>query len=345
MDRTTRVLTCPQCGAALAPPSRFAREVECAFCASKVIVDPSVVSASRFRDAHRRWMDPTRQGFERWITVGGEHWSPVQPLGRGARADVLLADRARAPSERVVLKVLREPSDRAGLEREQEVLSLLAAPGDPGASHFASLIPRPIQRGTITAGTGEGRSVLVLTSAARFSHTVEAARERLGGRVGLPIVVWIWRRTLETLAFLHRNGIVHGAVLPPHLLAHQREHAIRLVGFGNADRSGAPLRSVDPRFEALYSPRSLATRRLDPAGDVEMSARVALWLAGGEAALAGAPEPLAALLARAASPGATTPDAWALREELGEASRRALGPPSYNPLVLPSEGEVPDGLR
>src|SRR5215469_327123 len=103
MDR--HVLKCPQCNAPLAP-TKFARSVTCAFCQTVVQLDPSVVSADRYRRALQEWTDPTRSGFNQWWTIGTSAWAPVARLACGHRSEVFVMDRARSLGERAVVKVL-----------------------------------------------------------------------------------------------------------------------------------------------------------------------------------------------------------------------------------------------
>ena len=62
--------------------------------------------------------------------------------------------------------------------------------------------------------------------------------------VEVPLTAREWR-ILEVLALLHRAGVVHGAVLPPHLFVQRADHGVRLVGYGFAGAPGSR-RSVLP---------------------------------------------------------------------------------------------------
>jgi Lipopolysaccharide kinase (Kdo/WaaP) family len=42
-------------------------------------------------------------------------------------------------------------------------------------------------------------------------------------------VAWMWRRLLAALGAAHRAGIVHGAVLPCHIMIHPDEHGLALL--------------------------------------------------------------------------------------------------------------------
>jgi hypothetical protein len=152
-----RILKCPECAAPLAPPSRFARSVVCEYCNATVQLDPSVVSAARFRDAFREWS----AGDLRCVTVGGVAWRLGVKLADGEIADVWLAERARWPTERVVLKVLRRASDADRFEREWEALTALQSSTADGADRFTRRLPQPVAHCAISGALGASQAILL----------------------------------------------------------------------------------------------------------------------------------------------------------------------------------------
>jgi hypothetical protein len=304
-------LECPRCHAPLSP-SRFARQTQCPYCGATVRVDPSSVETRKFREARQGWEDPTAHGFTQWLTLGGRHWALAGLLAQGETSDVYLAQRARWPTQWVVLKLLRESSQAKRFEREGEQLARLAT----GALQLGVRAPSFVQRGTVSAGLHENRAALLYAHEPDFRHTFEDVRRALPHGVEPRISVWMWRRVLELLAVLHREGLAHGAVRPEHLLVQDGDHGVRVVGFGALERA-----------TPAHAER-----------DVRMSARCLASVLGGDLATgevpASVPEPLARLL-REVSQGRDARDAWALREQLGGLAKTLFGPPSFHPLVLP----------
>jgi hypothetical protein len=182
---------------------------------------------------------------------------------------------------------------------------------------------------------------MVLRWASGFVHTLEDARRVYPNGVDPRVSVWLWRRLLETLTFIHQSGLVHGAVLPPHVLIQRNEHGAWLVGYSCADAPGARLRALATRFQEFYPEELLRSERLSTGADLRMSARCMAWVLGGEPERGevpgSVPRPLAALIRRVASEGseASLEPAWTLRERVGEVGRAAFGPPSFHPLVMP----------
>jgi len=345
---TERALKCPQCNAPLAPP-RFARSAVCPFCGTTVLLDEAAVPASRFREAWKAWNSPESHGYTLWESLGDSQWATGALVARGEVADVFAARRARWPTERALLKVLRDRRDAPSFDHEWAVLVALQQSDAPGAGSIAARLPQPVAQGEITAGAHAGARALILRWADGFEHTFEAVQRTYPRGVEPRASIWIWRRILEALAFIHAAGFVHGAVLPPHLLVERGEHGVRLVGFRCAGPGGTELRSVSAPFERFYPEAALADRRLTPALDLAMSARCVAALLGGDPARpevpSAVPAPLAGEIARAGALGAagapaaanTAGGAWELRERLGELARDVFGPPAFCPIAMPEE--------
>jgi hypothetical protein len=326
-----RVRTCPQCGAPLAP-GPFARTVTCAYCNSVVELDPGVVQAARFRAAHAAWTDGSagQDSFQ----VGSERWLACRFVAHGEIADVFQVERVRKPAELALLKVLRDAADRPMLEQEWNVLRGLHASSAPGAVAIVPRLPQPLARARVEGGARAGAEALALRWAAGFEHTLAELR----GSITPQQSVWMWRRVLEILAFVHASGCVHGAVLPQHLLVEHGEHGLRLVGFGCAGPVGVELAAVVASHEQLYPPELRSGGRLQPRHDLAMSARTLLWTLGADehgAVPARVPARLAQLFAACAAGDFTGP-AFELRERVGALARELFGPPSFHPVTLPT---------
>jgi hypothetical protein len=336
-----RAFKCPQCNAPLSP-SRFARSVVCAYCGATVTIDETTVSAAAYRQAFAAWNAPRTHGFSAWLAVGETRWSPGELLAEGETTNVYAARRARWPTERALVKVLRDEKDRPLLEHEWTVLAELQAGAAESAAAMLARIPEPIVHGEVTDGMYTGAHVSVFRWASGFRHTLEAFQRAYPAGVDPRASIWVWRRILEILAFLHKQGFAHGAVLPPHLLVEDDEHGMRLVGFSAADRTGSRRPVVRERWAAFYPEPRSGTGTLGPELDVVMSARCLAALLGGDARTgevpAAVPGPLAALVGETAADGHAAragADAWALREALGQVAREVFGPPQFCPLAMP----------
>jgi hypothetical protein len=333
---TVTAARCPQCQAPLTPPSRFARTVVCPFCGTTAALDPSIVSTARYKAALADWRGPaagTTPGTWRW---GESVVRVLKPIGQGEVSDAFLVDRARFPGERLLLKVLRQDDDLALLDAEWDVLTRLHA---SDATKLLARVPEPVERGVLEDGPHAGRPCVALRWAPGFDHTLEDARTVSPRGIDPRAAPWVWRRILETLALLHRGGLVHGAVLPQHVLIETGEHGARLCGFSCAAAEGEELRRTCTRFEALYSERIGMLGRVTRFDDLVMSGRCIAWALGGPGDGTGlpdtVPEPLANLVREVAGGASGELDPFALREAVGEAAKASFGEAGFNPLRFP----------
>jgi hypothetical protein len=337
-----RVLRCPQCAAPLTV-SRFARSAVCRFCGATVIVDDEqAVSVERFRRAYREWNQPA-DGGEEILQVAGTFWRLGPLIAEGERSHVYQARRARWPTELALVKVLRDPEKAAVFERERWILRTLSASDAAGASAIQPRLPQVILGGIAESARLKGSRIQVFRWATGFLHTFDDVRKvHVGGGLPPRAAIWVWRRILEVLAFLHAADTVHGAVLPEHLLVERGEHGVRLVGFNVAGKPGTALLGITPGREAFYCGGGPTPASLSPGLDLAMSARAVAWLLGGnpsgEVPLGVVPPALAALIrTEAGRETERTPsrDPLALHGELGELAEQLYGPPTFCPIPMP----------
>ncbi len=332
---------CPQCGAPLAP-HRFARSIVCSHCGATVRLDESSVSASRFHEAFRVWNSPESYSLPSWVTVGDRNWALGEFIAHGEISDVYAGRRARWPTELVLLKLLRDCDDVALLINEWTSLQTLQQSDAPGADTFTMLLPQPVIHGDAAAGPFAGRRVSVFRWVSGFRYTVDQVLRVYPQGIPPRASIWVWRRILEVLSFIHASGMAHGAVVPAHLLVQENEHGMRLVGYGRAGRLGQKSPSPPHEWESFYPQPAQSWSTLTTQLDLVMSARCIVALLGGNPATATLPAtvpgPLAEIVRRFAlsGPAAESARAWDLREELGQIATQVFGPPQFCPIVMPA---------
>lgn len=331
-------LSCPKCGAPVLPKRRHGT-IYCAYCCTAL-----VWKQDGFQIAPSYPADNLVESWRPRFWLGGHRYRVLGRLALGESADAFLAMRDHRLTERVVAKCLRADEDRDLFAAEWAALNTLQNSSAPGAEHFTRLLPQPVAYGKARLGVrgkdGE-RTVLVYGFASGFVHTFADARRHYVDGIPATAAVWLWKRILELASFVHRSGHVHGALVPRHLLIHARDHGVRFCGFGSTVRTGHPLVAFPTADAELNSAAGAAARPVGPSHDITTSARSILWLLGGDVrhAPAKTPAPIRSLLERAAQPDADgLSDAWALREELDAAARKAFGAPRFIPFPLPGWG-------
>lgn len=333
-------LICPQCNAPL-KVHRFAPSAVCEYCGTTLRFDASSVSAERFHEAYRLWNSPSSYQIASWISIGESHWVVEKQIAHGDISDVHMGQRARWPTELAIIKFLRNRNDQDLFDNEWNALQTLHASNARGADTFTALLPQPITHGDIIVGPHAGTRVNIYRWLSGYHHTFEDVQRAYPQGIPPRASIWIWRRILEALSFIHRSGMVHGAVLPSHLLVQENEHGVMLVGYSAAGQAGEKVRVISDRFASIHpklSSRSKLTRQVD----LVMSARVITAILGGDPETGSLPSAVPGRLAgyirefALADPfGSMNADAWSIREELGGMAEKLFGPPQFIPIIMP----------
>jgi hypothetical protein len=289
---------CPNCGAGLAPPPP-AGVVRCGFCATQLSVEAGRWKA-RAPDAVE---EPLRDPQKPRLWLGGTRYALGGRIGVGERAEVHFGWRDARVTELVVIKVAKELSS---LAPEWKAVEELHASTTDGAPHFTRLLPQLVATGLARLGQhgAEGEApVSIFRWRSGFVHSLEDVMAAYPAGIPPEHSVWMWKRMLELLGWVHRAGRVHGSLTPAHLLVHARDHGVVFTGWS----------------------KSAARTGVNGRADIAMSASCVVKALGSNRA----PEPLAKLLQ---SP---PEDAWEARDELDRAARAAFGPARYIPFKMP----------
>lgn len=308
-------LNCPQCSAPL-PRVAIWRSVKCASCGALITRTEAIVKRDDFRQALVR----ARQGAAAAVDVvhcGGASYSLMQRLGSGEVSEVHLAQRSGPMPFLATLKLSTSPDAAARYAREAEVLRELHDSGsDSAMAYAAQRLPDVVTHGPVDGGTW--RQALALRYPTGFWGSLATLHDRFPQGIDPRHAVWIWRRMLDVLHFIHAQGWAHGDIRPEHALVHPQDHGIRIIGWAKAQK-GAPLEA-----------RS---------ADLVRSARVVQVLVGmatGASESDRVPTPLADLLERAGRDQdfCRAEGAQGLDALLRSAAQAAFGAPAFVPLNL-----------
>lgn len=82
-------------------------------------------------------------------------------------------------------------------------------------------------------------------------------------------LAWAWRRSLGALSLLQEINIVHGAVLPEHILIQPEQHGVLLIGLTSTVASGSAVKILAGEKE-FYAPEILNKEPATMATDIYM---------------------------------------------------------------------------
>jgi serine/threonine protein kinase len=146
---------------------------------------------------------------------------------------VFVARRIGAPSYLATVKLSNQSTATARYAREAEVLrALQVLDADVRGDYYSRLLPEVVAQG-VAQGGGAGYA-LILRHPSGYWGSLAELNERFAGGIDPRHAVWIWRRILEMLNFVHSHGWSHGDIRPEHALVHPRDHGIRLIGWASA---------------------------------------------------------------------------------------------------------------
>ncbi len=290
-------------------------------------------------------------------TIARKSWVylvPTVPSESSDLYDVYRAKRVEGGAETpVVLQIVRDAGDSDLAESEVEALRKLVPAGAPDEPFFRYL-PRLVDSFRIPDPGRGPRQALVLRDDGDF-RTLAEVRSAYPDGVVLEDAVWMLNRMLEGLGFAHLGGLVHAAVVPPHVRIHPVSHGAQITDWAYAvPRGAAKARAVLPAWRHFYAPEILAGESPTAGSDVFMAARCVAYLLGGDGVDVPLPRVDDSSKKRAAEPfkrfletcvQSTTRtragfDAWELRRSLDELMARWYGPRKYHPFAMPPRGDI-----
>lgn len=290
------------------------------------VVHPDVAPAGRCAEATTAFARLSRL----WAGRDGRVLTTPRATYRvgGVVASGDIAELHAIDGDAALLKVPRSPGDNDLMSAEATALARLAADGDP---RFRAYAPRPIESFTHEDHARVRRTATIVERQNGFVSLADARRAHPGG-VDARDAAWMWRRLLTGLGWAHRAGVVHGAILPEHVLVHPAEHGVVLVDWCYSVAPGTPVPALVARHRAAYPPEVTAGRPATAATDIFMATGLMLRLIT---------DPPAALRRFAAgcsydAPRMRPQDAWSLLGELDELLENLYGPRRFRPFAMPA---------
>lgn len=242
-----------------------------------------------------------------------------------------------------ILKIARDPRDNSLVANEARILRHLES-GYEALPALRQYVPQLIETLQYRDSSTKARQANVLRWVEGL-YSLEEVHNAYPKGVGSKDMAWIWRGLLLVLGFAHQQGVIHGAVIPTHVLIHPEERRLLLIDWSYAvvapESSGERIGAISANYGPWY-PREIQTgEAILPGFDLYLGAACMIYLVGGEpirhAIPNSVPRPLRSFLTGCLmeGPGMRPQDAWKLREEFTEVSGSYWGAAKSGPLVLP----------
>jgi serine/threonine protein kinase len=247
---------------------------------------------------------------------------------------------AEAAGDPVLLKVARQARNNDLLQAEAQALRKIdrALDGQTARAHFPTLVEHFLLRDA----TGAQRQTNVLRAEPGYVSLAEVLRAYPSGLAAAD-AAWMFNRILTVLGVAHSLGIVHGAVVPAHVLVRPADHNGMLIDWCYSVPAGEPLKAISPPYAADYPPEVHARQPATPATDLYMAARCMARLLGSHPTTLelpkSVPRPIRTLLSACLlpAPQRRAGDAWQVFEDFHEILGRLYGPPQFRPFQMPRD--------
>lgn len=98
-------------------------------------------------------------------------------------------------------------------------------------------------------------------------------------------MAWMWRRLLIGLVFAHTYNVIHGAVVPSHVMIEPSLHGVVLIDWKysliDPRATGAHIKAIVPKFKSMYPKEILDKHVPTPQTDIYMAAKCMMYLVDG----------------------------------------------------------------
>ncbi len=263
----------------------------------------------------------------------------------GEVADTYIADTScenrTLPS---LCKVARDARDNDLLKAEAAALKRMRGPD--ANPQWIAFVPELLDSFQVNGGSRRAGNAIALLEG---FVTLDQVKRTFVRPFDPLHAVWIWRRLLVALGHAHDNKVLHGAVLPRHVMIHPELHGLVLVDWcystiSTDDEPYTSLLAVVPGYQGWYPQEILSKQSPTTATDLSFATRTLIDLMDGNPITgnlpSSVPPPLRAFFkgCLSASPAARPQSAWLLLQEFDELLE-SMGAPYYprrfRPLHVP----------
>ena len=198
-----------------------------------------------------------------------------------------IADLYTVEGGKSLIKVARSHDDNDLLRAEATALRLMAKIDGPVREGVPELVDNFWVEGTWK------REANVITRFPGFVTAQEVNAKFGEDTVNKRTGVWMFKRILSLLTWAHHFKIIHGAILPPHVLFYPdndgntvtkdpRKHSIRLIDwcYSVDYTQRTRLSSWVPAWQNHYAPELLSKKSIGPPADIYMAAKLMVYLCG-----------------------------------------------------------------
>ncbi len=254
-----------------------------------------------------------------------------EAIGAGDLANVYSGFNESA--EPVIVKMARHAAINDLLANEATVLAELSK-GVPAES-FQRLFPKIREAFRVKDHLKVTRHVNVFERGSAGVYTLNDIVANFPKGVDPRHFVWIFKRLLMVLSYAHEKQVVHGAILPTHVLVRPADHSVLLVDWSYACERGQRVLALSPGYKAYYAPEVLNKGAAGCVTDLYMAAKCMRYILGGDGSEA-VPAPFLSILDACTlqNPYRRSAESLGVYDLVEKAAKAVYGAPKFVDLVL-----------
>jgi serine/threonine protein kinase len=249
----------------------------------------------------------------------------------GDISDVFLAAHE---NRHYVVKASRVPNVAKMIENEADAIKKILT--NVGKLHYDAYFPPIVESFPVRDRFAKRVNVMGFRPGFFTLGEVHRVHPSLEGRH----LAWIFKRILTGLGVAHQAGVVHGAVLPPHVMVNPLDHGVQFVGWGQCTQPGSKLATASSSFLDYYPTEARNKEVVTTSLDIYMAAKTMIYLAGGDPSAndvpVGVPRAMHVFLKSCLIEGKTMrpDDAWGLLDEFDKILEDLYGKPKFHVLKM-----------
>jgi serine/threonine protein kinase len=315
--------------------------------------------------------EPAKKPFSPIVLEArGRRHTLTQQLGSGDLTELYTGYVGDNLLDQWVFKVTRDGANNDLADRESKALQKLFESTSERDQRFQRFFPR-LHDSFVVAGPGYQRRVNMVQPFLGHRGLDEVLRVFPDG-IDFRDMIWMFKRILHGLGYAHEKQLIHGAILPPHIMIGLEDHGAKIIdwsysvdlappatpkakprkGYGLYDMLKHDEFGTHPRVPAIsndyrdyYAPEILGRQTPTPAADIYMAARIAMALIGGDLKKSVVPtgvlpEAVAEFFERCMDrlPNKRPQNAWDAHQELDGILMKAVGKRKWRPFPMPKRG-------
>ncbi len=185
-----------------------------------------------------------------------------------------------------MFRIARDPADNDLVKNEAQTLYHLQSARD--YDQFGLFLPSILESFSYQDASASGTRQVNICGLHKDIkkpnelYSFEEVREHYDSGIDPKDMAWMWRRLLYILGFVHSNEVVHGAIVPSHVLIEPKEHKLLLTGWGFSARKPNRMKALSIRYESWYPPETEDKKPPTPGFDLFLAARCMLYLVGAD---------------------------------------------------------------